>query len=397
LPIKVALLKGRSNYLCLHRIEQFWKEDDLLDKKLNQQVAEVRRLAPQTQFGETGEINTISEKARVWPYVTSTTDNCLGKDCPLYDNCYLFKARRRAMEADVVVINHHLFFADLSLKEKGVARLLPKVETFILDEAHQLPEIASHFFTTRISSRQLLLLLSDIEMEWKGSAQDPAQVSNMIGRLKVALQQFRKALGEKGQKRPWADKKNDKSLLAAREQLLSEMEFLTKLLQKNAAISKGLEACWERCIAYQANFSILTLAEQVDQIYWFETTHQGFVIHATPLHITQQFRDIIENNDASWVFTSATLSVANSLQHYLETMGLQQAETLQLTSPFDYAKQGLLYLPRYLPDPNHVDYIPSLIAISLPIIDAAQGRTFILCTSYSAMLQAADLLQGKLA
>ncbi len=396
LPVKVALLKGRSNYLCKYRIEQFWQSSDLLDEELNKQVIEVRSKMAQTTLGETSEINTIAEGARVWPYVTSTVDNCLSQECPFYNDCYLVKARRKAMDADVVIINHYLFFADLALKKEGFSELLPTVETFILDEAHQLPETASQFFGVRISSRQLALLIQDIENEWQETAQDTTSLADSLQRVKHALQQFRSALGDKGKKQPWITVAKSKTVLLAQKQISDELDFLVSLLEQAGDNSKGLQLCWQRCVDYKNTFSIITKAEKKEFIYWFETTLKGFTVHATPLQITEQFQALLKRENASWVFTSATLSVANNMQHYLVKLGLEQAKTLQLTSPFDYAKQALLYIPRYLPDPNEESYTQSVIAISLPVINAARGRTFILFTSYSAMQEAEEILREKL-
>tara|TARA_B100000989_G_C19533082_1_gene471480 strand:+ start:5054 stop:6988 length:1935 start_codon:yes stop_codon:yes gene_type:complete len=395
LPIKVSLLKGRSNYLCLHRLSGEGIEHYQLDKATLNDLQEVRRKAGRTQHGDIAELTSIPEDAKVWPIVTSTNDNCLGADCPAYNDCYLVKARRQAMDADVVVVNHHLFFADMSLKEDKFGELLPKAEVIILDEAHQLGDVASKFLGQTLTSRRITELLNDTEVEAITSADGDKQLLQAIDRLRTALAELRLQMGEMSQRAPWDRLKGKSAWLEAKEHFESEWLFLVGILEKLASRAKGLENCWERATELLQTFKQLTANTPEQQIHWYETFSKSFSLNFTPLSVAEPFNDYRAEQEAAWIFTSATLAVGDDFSHFSDNLGIDDAKTVKLDSPFDFARQGIFYVPRDLPDPNNPAYNDAVLAAALPVLRLTGGRAFFLFTSFKALHHAAEVLASE--
>lgn len=389
-----ALLKGRSNYLCLLRLALAESEGRFGDRK---EIVWLRRIADWarvTHEGDIAEMTAIPRDAEVWPKVTSTLENCQGSDCEFYQDCFVVKARRLAQEADVVVVNHHLFFADMALKEDGFGELLPQVDLVILDEAHQIPEIASTFFSESLSSRQLLDWARDVRNEVLENASDLVQLRDELPALEKAVADLRLAMDAPGQRAPW-------SQLRERAGIVERMSVLEQCLQNLAAMlemamerSKGLALAQQRLTDFQQRITDLQ-QPQDDKVQWFETFTRGFSITATPLDITSPLRRCMETLPCRWVMTSATLAVGSSFEHFTGRLGLEQARTLKLDSPFDYWHHALLYLPAGLPEPQQPDFVSRMVDAALPVIQACGGRTFMLFTSYRALNEAAKLLEGQ--
>lgn len=397
LPKKIAILKGRSNYLCKYRIEQIPQENKvLLTKDHLNQLEIIRRQMGKTQFGDTNEIVEIPEDSPVWFYATSTVDNCLGQECPLFKDCYLVKARRKAIEADIIVVNHHLFFADLILKDDGLGDLLPDVDVIVMDEAHQVPEIASQFFGIRISSRQLQELAIDTELEYIREARDAKQLQKASERLKKSIKDMRLAFGENEQRKPWNLLASKESLQKAIQKVSEELTFLRDVLKEHASRSKQLESCWQRAVELLEQFELLTGNTPKAQIHWCEVFSKSFIIHFTPMQVAKQFDGFIKEKSRSWIFTSATLAMNGDFSHFIAQLGLDDARQIKLDSPFDYEKQSLLYLPRYLPDPNDETYTETMLSSVIPVLKSSQGRAFLLLTSHRAVRIAAQRLEQAL-
>ncbi|WP_020395937.1 ATP-dependent DNA helicase [Thiolinea disciformis] len=390
-----ALLKGRANYLCLLRLALAESEGRFGDRK---EIVWLRRIADWarvTQEGDIAEMTAIPRDAEVWPKVTSTLENCQGTDCEFYQDCFVVKARRQAQEADVVVVNHHLFFADMALKEDGLGELLPQVDLVILDEAHQLPDIASSFFSESLSSRQLLDWSRDLRNEVLENASDLVQVRDELPALEKAIADLRLAMEAPGQKAPWSQLR-DRAGVTEQMQVLEQcLSKLALMLEATLERSKGLALAYQRLSDFQQRLSDLQ-QPQADKVQWFETFTRGFAITATPLDITSPLRRCMDALPCRWVMTSATLAVGESFEHFTSRLGLNEARTLKLDSPFDYWHQALLYLPAGLPEPQRPDFVAHMIDAALPVIRACGGRTFILFTSYRALNEAAQLLEGQL-
>ncbi len=392
LPVKTALLKGRANYLCLYRfgqaIEQGAKHSQALD------FQPVREWAGLTKSGDIAELAEVPEDSVLWPSVTSTADNCLGAECSRYGQCFVLKARRAAQEADLVVINHHLFFADLALKEGGFGELLPSANAFILDEAHQLPDVASSFFGANLSSRQILDLARDTLLEQLSDAPDMVELRNRAEDLTTAVLNLRLELGDKQQRGPWAPVRQRSGVEAALDRLGLNLEALREVLELAATRGKGLDNCGRR-VADIINRVELMRDDPKDGVLWFETYRRSFVLHHTPLEIGQIFQGCVQSYRCAWIFTSATLSVNGQFDHFTKRLGLDGARCESLDSPYDYENHTLLYLPKGLPEPNSPNYTRFVVEAALPIIQASGGRTFVLFTSYKALNAAAKYLEGR--
>ncbi|HDP89811.1 MAG TPA: ATP-dependent DNA helicase [Thioalkalivibrio sp.] len=390
-----ALLKGRSNYLCLHRFRSTVAEGRLRDR---QQVADLRHIRDWvgvTRTGDIGEVSGVAENAEIWAQVTSTVDNCLGQECEDYARCHVVQARRAAQEADVVVINHHLFFADLALKEEGFGELLPSANAVILDEAHQLPEIASVFFGQTLGSRQLLELSRDSISESHNEAPDMAELREHASAVEKATLDLRLALGRAGQREPWERIRHKPDVAAGLDLLGERLAALAASLEIGAERGKGLEACLRRAHLAQQRLERLQAPDE-RAIQWYETFTRAFQLNITPLDVAELFHSRLAAHPCAWIFTSATLAVGERFDHFSHQLGLGEAETLQLDSPFDYARNALLYLPAGLPEPNDPGYTRAVVEAALPVIRASRGRCFMLFTSHRALREAADLLHGRL-
>ena len=396
-PCQVALLKGRSNYLCLYRLELHATDGRFSSAEVVTQLQQVQRWAKQTREGDIAELATLSEDAPVWPYVTSSIDNCLGQDCPSYSDCHVVKARQAALEADVCVINHHLFFADMALREEGVTQLLPGADVVILDEAHQAPEIASQFFGQRVSARQLSELTQDVTREYLATAIDSRQLLTLAETLDNASRHFRLALGVEVKRGPWASLAVQEKVQEALEDLQQALDELAQGLEPQASRSKGLDSCWRRAQQFgQLLTQVTQVQEQGDgQVHWYETFTKSFSLNMTPLSVAEPMQHYAQSSHCSWIFTSATLAVDGGFEHFAQQLGLQAPEEVILPSPFDYAQQSLLYVPRSLPDPNNPSYVEQMMAAVVPVLMASEGRAFLLFTSHRAMQLAYEGLRER--
>lgn len=395
-PGTVALLKGRANYLCLHRLDLAEQEGQFRTPEMANSVIRIREWSAKTFSGDIAEMSSISEEDMIWSSVTSTSDNCLGSDCNYFENCHLVEARRQAQSADIVVINHHLLFADMMLREDGFAELLPQADAIIVDEAHQLPEVASSFFGESISGNQLLELARDCETEYLSEINEDPNFNRIASVLQKLTKDLRLAFGSKLHRADWQsiahDKEFKKSVIAVAEQLTTLEQELLPLAER----SKGLESCHERCVVLRARFTKLTTEVPEDHIHWFETHRRSFTIHITPFDISEIFHAQMQTMQVAWMFTSATLTVANSFEHYKQRLGIETDNTAIWDSPFDYSKQAVMYVPESLPDPTAPEYTEAVVENALPIIEACQGGVFFLFTSHKALQQAADLLDGEI-
>lgn len=392
----IALLKGRANYLCPYRLEVHLEDGRFQSRQVVSDLQYVARWAAETVSGDISEISTVSEQSDVWPFVTSTGDNCLGQDCPVLDSCPVMKARKKALEADVVVVNHHLFFADASLKGEGVAELLPQAEAIVFDEAHQLMDVASHFFGYAISSRQLIELSRDTITETVTSAGDMSGLLDSARQLEKSVADFRLVFPLEPEKNPWSSTRRIKNFDGALAQLTDTLEGLKQQLEPASVRSKGLDNCFRRCKELLDLIKVVVKNQDDQYILWYETFKTAFAFYLTPLSVAEQFRQYIDEKPASWVFTSATLSVDKDFSHFTEHLGLEKASTLQLDSPFDYREQALFYVPRGMKDPADFEYTQQVVDVALSVLEASEGRAFLLFTSHRALQYAAGVLEDEL-
>lgn len=396
LSVRTALLKGRANYLCPYRLQVHLEDGRFANKQTVHELQRVSAWAHQTSSGDIAELVDLPEDASIWPLVTSTTDNCLGQECPLIEECPLMRARKKASEADLVVVNHHLFFADIAIKEGGFGELLPDATAVIFDEAHQLPEVASLFFGESLSSRQLLDLAQDAVAEMLQAAGEMRAILDAATQLEHRVADMRIVFGDDARKGVWSELVPLQKMPPAIEAVKLALAHLSHCLEAASARSKGLENCHRRAEELSSDFARLTGKTPADQVHWFETFKKGFVIQWTPLDIAKPFRDMVAGRKASWVFTSATLAVNEDFQHFSSQLGLNDLESLQLPSPFAYEQQALFYVPRGLPDTSDPAYTKAVLEAALPVLTASHGRAFVLFTSHRALKEAAEWLRGRL-
>ena len=391
--LKTALLKGRGNYLCLYRMEQARTEGRLPSRDAVSELEDIRQWAPRTTDGDLSVSSVIAEDSELWPLVTSTTENCLGSDCPRFEECFVAHARREAQDADVVVVNHHLLFADMAIKQGGFGEVLPGASVFIVDEAHQAPDTASQFFSTSLSSRQISDLCGDILAEAAETSGGLATVRNEVAHCRQSLKEFQAAcsdyLDDRGS---WQEMLDQATVRDALQALDSAVLALKPVIDPLAGASKGMDACLQRFGEIHAHFDHLDKPVPVTEVRWFERRGRGIAIHTTPLDVSSVFSSFREQLDAAWIFTSATLSVNGKFDHFVQQLGLQDADTLNLDSPFDYQNNALLWLPEKLPGPREPSFVPELLNQVRPVLEASKGRAFMLFTSHRALRQAAELL-----
>ncbi len=391
---KVALLKGRANYLCLERLDQLIAMGVVGDKSVLSDLSKVRKWHQSTKTGDLSECTTIAEDSPILPQLVSTTESCLGSDCPNYKDCHVVQARKKAMDADLVVVNHHLFCADMAVKETGFGELIPEAELVVFDEAHQLPDIASQYFGQSLTSRQLFDLCKDTNIVYRSELKDLAQLGKAADHLQKVIQDFRLLMGGEGQIRGnLRDLFADQKIVNGLNKIAENIDFLSEIAKKSLGRSETLDKIFERLAEIKLLLKKFSDTTVTGYCYWFEANGRSFGLHITPLTVADKFGEQMKGQKTAWVFTSATLEVGGNFNHFCQRLGIENAEQMVLQSPFDYASQSLLCVPRYLPESNKPHTLTSLGQMLMPLIEANQGRCFLLCTSYYMMRGLADFLR----
>ncbi len=392
-PVTVAMLKGRANYVCHFHLERSANEGRFISREDANYVHMIRNFVENSSTGDKSELTQVPENATIWPAVTSTRDNCIGQECSYYKDCFVMEARKRALAADVVVVNHHLFFADVMLRDEGVSELLPSANTVIFDEAHQLPEVAGLFFGEDVSTSQLMELARDSEAEYVTTAKDCPALQESAKKLEKAVRDFRLIFAYEGSRMPVQKALALKGFDENYAEMQAKLKELSAVLETQAARDPALENCWQRAMALEVQLQRWQKADNENLVRWVEVFTQSVQLHATPLSVAEGFGKQLNAQPRAWIFASATLAVKSDFGHYIQQMGLVNAATGHWDSPFDYDKQALFYVPQEMPDPNSASYIASVAAAALPVIQASGGRAFVLCTSLRAMREIHALLK----
>jgi len=395
-PVTVALLKGRANYVCHHHLERTAREGRLPSRDDVRHLGKIVAFARASERGDRGELADVPENATIWPLVTSTRDNCLGSQCAFHRECFVMKARKEALDADVVVVNHHLFFADVTLRDEGLAELLPACNTIILDEAHQLPDTATLFYGEQVSAGQLTELARDAEAIARTELRDVPDLPDAGADLVPLVRKLRLAAGDAtgkfaqgamASRRAFRDALD--ALAAGVDRLGAEMERFAVRSEDVAAIARRVADVADTLGRWKAGFD----GDATDDwIRWIDVGAQGWQLQASPLSVADVFRRQVEETGRAWIFTSATLAVGRDFAHYTSQLGLAGAATGCWDSPFDYATQGLLYVPRGLPAPNSVEHTHAVVDHALPVLKASGGRAFLLFTTLRALNAARERL-----
>ncbi len=396
-PVTVALLKGRANYLCHFHLERTQQNGRLTSRDDVGYLRDISRFIKTTSSGDKAELSRVPENALIWNLVTSTRDNCLGAECTYYQDCFVMKARKEAQQADVVVVNHHLFFADVALKDTGVAELLPTANTVIFDEAHQLPDTATLFFGDTVSTSQVMELCRDVLAEGLTHARDGADWGAVVSTVEKAARDLRLTFPSEGTRLALEQIAQSSPFFPALEHLKSMMKQLAEVLSSQAERAETIEQCRVRTIELTAQLEAWNHVGLVDahaaKVLWVEAFSQALQLHQTPLSIAPIFSKQREGPPRAWIFTSATLAVKNDFSHYTDQLGLSDEPAKSWPSPFDYANQALLYVPAHLPPPNSPGYTDAVVDAALPVIEAAGGRAFVLCTTLRAVKRVAERLR----
>jgi ATP-dependent DNA helicase DinG len=394
-PFIAALLKGRSNYLCTYRLKNALTSTLGFSKEDAAALAKISSWSKRTKTGDISEMSDVNEADPVWYQATSSVDNCLGQDCPDYADCFLVKARKKAQESEVLVVNHHLLCADWSIRDNGFGELLPDAEVVIIDEAHQLADTASNFLGITVSAKQMNDLAKDALMEYFKDATDMPALRTACEDMEHEVKDMRLAFGIELKRGDWQDIENNPKIAASLAAVKDQLQRLADQLELASVKTKGLESCFKRADELVQQLKIILEDNSGKWIRWYETYKNTFTLSRTPLDIAAEFRAFMQHHQAVWVFTSATLSVANKFDHFANNLGLSSAASESWGSPFDYAHQSLFYHPKGLPQPNDYDFIPRIIEFAVPVLQASKGRAFFLFTSHRALKEAAELLEKK--
>jgi ATP-dependent DNA helicase DinG len=392
--VNVALLKGRANYLCLLRLGQ--AERDHADRASRSRIANIREWSLSTDTGDLAEMPALAEESPLRPAVTSTTENCLGQGCDFYEDCFVFKARRLAEGADITVVNHHLYLADLGLRERGHGELLPAADAVIFDEAHQLPELASQFFSRTLSSHQWFDLARDAKAAYVEEAADMPEFSRAIDELEKAVRDLRLAFGDSDAPRAWQDVSARAGVTAAFGSLLDCANDAHGLLEAFAGRGKQLDHCFRRLTDLQAELGEFQESAGGDHVQWLEIRGRGFLLHRTPLDVAAAYQSRMADAGQACIYTSATLSVNGNFDHFASQLGLREVAAKSWPSPFDFRRQALIYVPEGLPDPREAGYTGLAVDAALPVLELTRGRAFFLFTSHRALKLAAEKIRPLL-
>ncbi len=395
IPIDINILKGRSNYICKLRMENALLEGQFLNKVDAKYIHEIKKISDHSESGEISDFNNIPEKSTIWPFVTSTKENCMGQDCEFHKSCFLIKARKKAITSEVVIVNHHLFFADLVLKDAELSEILPKASTVIFDEAHQIPEIASIFFGQNISTNQIIHLVQDAQQILSKHIKDKEKLitlSKSIIDINNSLSSF-------------FDKRNQRIGVEKIEKLDSFKDKVSDLASQLDKLCKFFNAYSEQDIEfkklYDRTIEIISKLKNwnkgTDQnfVYWIEIFLKSIQFNITPISIADNFRKFQQANETAWIFTSATLAVNSNFDHFQSLMGLEDAKTKLLKSPFNYSENAYLYVPKDMPETSSRLFNIHLIGQIYPLLIAAKGRAFILSTSIKSMNEITALLKDE--
>jgi ATP-dependent DNA helicase DinG len=395
-PVNLAMLKGRSNYLCHLRLENAMIEGAFMTKEDVTYLHLVNQHAKHSEDGDRAELDTIPESSSIWPQVTSTKENCLGQDCSFYKECFVMNARKKALTADVTIVNHHLFFADLNMKEEGISELLPKATTVIFDEAHQIPDIASIFFGKNISTGQISEIVQDGYQLYLQHMKDVSDFETILNDLEKANKDFRLVFPRESNRYPYQKISSFNRFESSYQELSEKLKKTIELLALHKDRDTEIEKYFDRTNEIVSSFDSWLEDKDNNSIKWVEVYSQSVQLNNTPLSIADMFAKYINNESTSWIFTSATLAVKTNFDHFKNQLGLMDADSVSKESPFNYAEKALLFVPKAMPDANHENFNFAVVNQIYPFIKASKGRAFILCTTLKSMREIFTLLQDKI-
>ena len=395
IPINIKILKGRSNYICHLRMENALIEGQFLNREDAKYIHEIKKITDHSKSGEISEFDNIPESSTIWPFVTSTKENCLGQDCEFYKDCFVVKARKEAIASEVVIVNHHLFFADFVLKDAELSEILPKADTVIFDEAHKIPEVASIFLGVNISTNQIIHLIQDMQKILVNQVKDKQKLLE-ISRLIVEETNSLSSLFDYRNQRISIEKiENLNNFKEKVNNLTIELKKLCDFFRAHSDQDSDFKRLLDRCEEVLSKLTHWIHDSDQNYIHWIEVFSKSIQFNITPISVADNFKKFQEDSEAAWIFTSATLAVNSSFNHFQSLMGLENAETKLLQSPFNYSKNAYLYVPKEMPETNSRVFNNHLVSQVYPLLIASKGRAFILSTSIKSMNEITSLLKDE--
>lgn len=395
ISVKVNILKGRANYICKLRMENTNQEGMFFNKNDAKYLHLIKAYSDNSDSGEVSEISKIPENSAIWPMVTSTKENCLGQDCEFYKNCFLVKARKEALESEVLIVNHHLFFADFVLKDAELSEILPKANTVIFDEAHQVPLVASFFLGEFISSSQIINLIQDCQQSFIKYPDTIKILDSLAKDLQENIFELKVLISPSSVRLNINKLQDYDAFKETYKTLIAKLDLLETILSKHAEDNAESQRLFDRATELTIKLNSWLKRDNQNDIYWLEVFARTIQFNATPISVAEQFNKFQKKADSAWIFTSATLSINGSFDHFTSLLGLKKSRTQYLQSPFNYSENAFLYVPKEIPDPKDELFNLVLVKKALPLIRAAKGRAFILATSLKSMEEIGALLKDE--
>ena len=395
-PATTMVLKGRSNYLCLQHMDIAINDTKDLNYQNMSDLQEVVQWSSSTKTGDINELGMIEENSVIRARITSTTENCLGQSCPSFDDCFVFKNRKAALESDLVITNHHLLLSDMSLREKGFGEVLPLADVIIFDEAHQLPELASTYFSQTMSTRQLLELITDIKTADHEEAGDLEKLAGALAIFEKLIRDVRLVFGREDQRLNWLEVWEKSLLSTVLPKMLAAFQGIIDILETASGRGKLLDNCWQRAKAHYNYIDIYIETKNEDSIRWVEIRGHHLYLNQTPVNISETFQQRLSEYNATSIFTSASLAINDDFNYYSRQLGLEECQTQVWNSPFDYQTQTCLYVPLDLPEPNQFEFFDAFIERTIELLSYSEGHAFVLFTSHQALKKSADILSKEI-
>ncbi len=408
-PFKATCMKGRGNYLCLHRFDAFRESPAIrsLDETLNLRILE--RWAEHTETGDRAEVEDLPEDLPFWTEIAATTENCIGAECPRYGDCFVVRMRQQAGESDVVIVNHHLLCADAAVRQSTFGEVIPRCSNAIVDEAHQLEDVATQYFGLSVSNYRLDDLVRDVERAFavpaNGDAEHRNQVATTARRIREHSRQFFSALHMVRFEWTTAKAAESKARVKARDlarvaedgaALISALESLQADVALTKDATEDVQAVGRRATEIKDDLRFLLKANDPGFVFFLETRGRGVFLRASPIDVSSTIRQLLLDRMDATILTSATLTVDGSFDYVRGRLGVGRATELKLDSEFDYQRQSILYLPKRIPDPRQTDFAPAAAREIVSILQATSGRAFVLFTSYANLREVHRLASMEL-
>jgi ATP-dependent DNA helicase DinG len=394
--LNVAVMKGRGNYLCLMRFRSFAQAGSFRRLDELPVFRAVEAWAPRTETGDRGEIDDLPDSVDFWREISASSENCIGASCSDFGDCWVTQMRQRALEADLIVVNHHLLCADLAVKDSGYGEVIPDYDTLVLDEAHLLEDVATQYFGLVVSSHRLDDLGRDVDRELAAARLDAPDARAERDALRDRAQALFAAVGvtTRGRRlgRGWMSARVEEQANA----VLTRLEGLRTALLAITDRPEPVTAVAARAATLREELAFVLAAEDDSHVYLVEARGRGVALRATPIDVSARLRASLFDRMRSVVLTSATLAVDGGFDYLRERLGIDSSDELLLASPFDFHRQAILYVPRRMPDPQSPAFVPRAAEEIVRLLRLSRGRAFVLFTSYANMHAVAERIAGEL-